>query len=67
MKYYRPEVVSVGGWLKICPWVASRVADSTHRTRFGADTDEMWYYTCGDRWTRYYYICAVGINMCRDR
>ena len=24
-KYYLPEVASVGDWLQICPWVASRV------------------------------------------
>jgi hypothetical protein len=24
-KFYLAEVASVGNWLKICPWVASRV------------------------------------------
>jgi len=35
-KCYLPEIASVGGLLKICPWVASRVAHLPSKSTFGS-------------------------------
>ena len=41
-KCYLPEVASVGYCFKICPWVASRVAQRGHQGIFGGRATEHW-------------------------